>query len=292
LLWHLGDVLNATALLPDLAARHHRPLSFATTRSCVPILENNPHLSDILMLDERVPEQVSLAEWARLQTLGDRYFPGHSMVYNLHMPIDLRRVKLHLVQCWARALGMDKPLSELRPSFLTGEIENQGHRSVFVLGNGGTTSRWKKQWPIRRWSKLIPLLEARYPDVEFVQLGTDRDPLLTGVKDLRNQTTITESYNLLKYACGCLTNDSFLAHLAAVAGCPLFVIFGPTSPTHYRPLGDTEIRVLGGHRYSTPCSRNLCRLSFGLAPCFAFPTVRQVLDAVDEILDRGKGSSA
>ena len=290
LLWHLGDALNSTALLPELAARHNRKLVFATTEQCVPILENNPYLDTILVLDMEIPKHVSLGDWVKLQRLPQKYLPQNSTVYNLHIPINLRQTHLHIVECWAKTLGIEKPLSELKQTYFTRQSQSHKFRrgNVLILGNGGITSQWSKHWPMERWGTFIKKIKARFPELQLVQLGTENDPLLRGVEDLRGKTNIEESYHLLKLSKGCITNDSFLAHLAAASECPVFVIFGPTSPAHFRPLGNGNIFTLGGHRYYAPCSRNLCRLTLGLIPCLAFPSVKEVFAKVETILVREK----
>ena len=286
LLWHLGDVLNSTALFPALAEKHNRKLAFATTKPCVPIVINNPCLDKIFVLDLAIPKQVSFADWMTLQNISQKYFPPNSTVYNLHIPIDLRRVECHILECWAKAAGINAPLSQLKPTYFAAQSQSDRLRStpVFVVGNGGSNSRWSKYWPADRWKEFIGITKTRFPALHFIQLGTANDPLIDGVEDLRGKTTVDESYHLLKRSSGCLTNDSFLAHLAAVAECPVFVIFGPTSPTHFRPLGNGDIITLGGHRYCTPCSRNFCKLTFGLTSCFAFPSVNEVVARVEMCL--------
>ena len=294
LLWHLGDVLNSTALFSALAAKHNRNLAFATTEPCVPIVLNNPYLDKIFILDLKIPKQVSFAEWTSLQRLPEKYFPLHATVCNLHVPVNLRKVERHILEIWAKSIGIDVPLSQLKPMFVAGNIHSQriGYDSVFVVGNGGSNSRWRKCWPADRWNEFIETTKTRFPALRFIQLGAASDPSIDGVEDLRGKTTVDESYHLLKRARGCLTTDSFLAHFAAVAECPVFVIFGPTSPVHVRPLGNGDIFTVGGHRYCMPCSRNFCRLTLGLTPCFAFPSVKEVVAEVEMCLARDRVAPA
>jgi ADP-heptose:LPS heptosyltransferase len=152
----------------------------------------------------------------------------------------------------------------------------------FVLGNGGSAPA--KRWPAERWRGAIGALRERHPALRFVQLGVASDPLLDGVEDLRG-TSIDESHRVLRGARGCLTNDSFLAHLSAAADCATIVLFGPTCPIQFRPLGGSHVIPLGGHGFRTPCTRNLCRLT-PRSPCRAFPGTKRVIDAIEQTLAR------
>jgi heptosyltransferase III len=42
---------------------------------------------------------------------------------------------------------------------------------------------------------------------------------------------------ILRRACAFLGNDSGLSHLAGMLGVPTLVLFGPSDPTHWLPLG-------------------------------------------------------
>lgn len=285
LLWHLGDVLNATALLPELAAKHQRKLTFVTTRLCVPILANNPYLNKIVVLDIEIPKILSRQDFFRPQALANELFSSNACLYVCHFPIVLQKTKRHLVEIWAQAFGIHRHFSQLKPTYFSTANDQfkDEDDSIFVLGTGGGKNlRWSKYWHPNRWHEFVERFKATFPNIHLMQLGTYEDPLLAGVTDLRGKTTVDESYHILKRAKGCLTHDSFLAHLSAAAECSTFVIFGPTSPTHFRPLGHRDIFPLGGHRYDTRCARSLCVLTLGLAPCFAFPSVEEVCECVQQ----------
>jgi len=284
LLWHLGDVLIATALLPELEARHGRKLSFATTAPCVPIVAHHPSLARIRVVDRVAPVVMTLPMCVDLREMHERLYPRAAAVYNLHLPVKLHQMPHHIVELWAREARIDKRWDELRPAYYPGspgrgpEVEGE----YLVLGNGGSARG--KHWPAERWQNAIGALRERHAALRFVQLGVASDPLLDGVEDLRG-TSIDESHRLLRGARGCLTTDSFLAHLSAAADRPTIVLFGPTCPRHFRPLGGSHVIPLGGHGFRTPCTRNLCRLTPG-SPCHAFPGTKRVIAAVDRILAR------
>lgn len=284
LLWHLGDVLNSTALFPELVAKHNRKLLFATTKQCIPILENNPYLEEIIIIDVEIPSRLSSKLWRKLQRLPQVYFPQGVTVYNLHVPVNLDHARFHILECWAKTVGITKSLSELTPEYFS--TPNQHYKSkygnAFVFGNGGSR---EKRWPIKKWNEVVTIIKAIDTKVPLIQLGHESDTLIEGVEDLRGRTTIDVSYHILKHCKGCLTNDSFLAHLSAVSGCPTFVMFGPTSPTHFRPLGHGEVFTLGAYRV-LPRPLSLSKLILWLAPGSAFPSVRAVFASVKKVLGR------
>lgn len=283
LFWHLGDVLNSTALLPALRERHGRRLTFVTAPPCVPILRNHPDLERIRVIDFRPPSRVSPDLWQRLSTIHEEFFPGHATVYNLHLrPPDLKRMSWHIIEHWAQLLDLGRRRKPWRPQFRPeGSFAHESSVDYLALCNGGADP--VKHWPEARWQRLLVALRERHPTLAYVQDGAPSDTGIDGVQDRRG-TTIDESYWLLRRARACITNDSFLAHLAAVTGCPTVTIFGPTSPRHFRPLAPETVTTVGGHAYRTPCSRNLCRFVRGHLPCLAFPSVSQVLAATERAL--------
>src|SRR5688572_25921941 len=96
LFWHLGDVLNSTALLPALRARHGRRLTFVTTRQAVALLRNHPDLDRIRVVDVPVPQRLTHELWRWLAAVHEELFPGHAPVYNLHRQTpDLKRMPRH-----------------------------------------------------------------------------------------------------------------------------------------------------------------------------------------------------
>ena len=289
LFWHLGDVLNSTALLPALASKHGRKLTFATSKSSVPIVQNHPYLDKVIIFPFEAPPRLGMADLERIATFSASSFPAGVKVYNLHAPIDVRCFQLHSLQIWARAVGIDDSLKNLKPQYFptTRQLPSKFHyRDYLVLGNGGAITL--KYWPIKRWNGLIKRLRSRFPEMQFLQLGSPHDPRIQNVEDLRGQTTIEESYLLLRDSFGCVTNDSFLGHLAGAAGCRAYVVFGSTSPRHYLPLGSDRVLAFGGEIACNPCLRTWCMLSLGLTTCWAFPSVDQIAAAVENNLERRK----
>lgn len=279
LFWHLGDVLNSTALLPALRERHGKRLTFVTARPCVALLRNHPDLDRIRVVDFPMPERVTQDVWRWMAGVHEELFPGHSAVYNLHrQPPDLKRMPRHIIEHWAALVGLDRRTKTWMPYFRPeGSLARAPGAEYLVLGNGGTDPA--KRWPAARWRRLLGALRERHPTLEYIQIGTHNDPVIEGAQDRRG-ATVDEGYWWIRGARACVTNDSFIAHLAATTERPTVTIFGPTSPLQFRPLAP-EVTALGGHYYRTPCSRNLCRFVRGHLPCLAFPAVSRVLAATE-----------
>jgi len=102
-----------------------------------------------------------------------------------------------------------------------------------------------KNWPLDRFAALARILLER-SSVLFV-LGpaesameqTLRECELSVLKDLELGTVA----GIARLAAGFVGNDSGVSHLAAAADAPGVVIFGPTDPQRWRPLG--KIAALG-----------------------------------------------
>lgn len=122
--------------------------------------------------------------------------------------------------------------------------------------NGAKTA---KRWPIEYFSKLITLLENRFPNYALVTVGDKGDyehfvkPLHTNhprVINTAGLTKIDEIAAILRRAKLLICHDSGLMHLANALDIPLIALYGPTD--HYRtaPLGKRSVIL----RKPLPCS--------------------------------------
>jgi ADP-heptose:LPS heptosyltransferase len=73
-------------------------------------------------------------------------------------------------------------------------------------------------------------VRQRFPNLCIVQLGIQTSTVLAEVNvDLINQTTLSESAEILRHSTLHIDNESGLVHLAASLGVKSCVLFGPTS---------------------------------------------------------------
>ncbi len=116
------------------------------------------------------------------------------------------------------------------------------HPGDFVLifpGSGSPAKNWRFENFValaNRLSRKLPVLFIAGPaEAEFERrLRTIGFPVLS---ELELPTVAA----IAARACLFVGNDSGVSHLAAAAGAPGLVIFGPTDPARWRPLGDVQV---------------------------------------------------
>lgn len=84
--------------------------------------------------------------------------------------------------------------------------------------------------------------------IAVVLLGAKEDPPLQGVHDLRGQTSLHQSYYLLRHALLHLGNDSWMAHASGVLKTPLVALYGSTDKTIHGPHWCGKVKLLESHR--------------------------------------------
>ncbi|OGI20426.1 MAG: hypothetical protein A3B68_02780 [Candidatus Melainabacteria bacterium RIFCSPHIGHO2_02_FULL_34_12] len=106
-----------------------------------------------------------------------------------------------------------------------------------------------KQWPKRYFAKLMDYLFKEY-EAQFVFTGAKSDKLVYEeiIKlcenrkkfkflDLCGLTNLRECYSVYKGLDLAISTDSGNAHLAAASGIPTYVLYGPTRPEKWLPIG-------------------------------------------------------
>jgi ADP-heptose:LPS heptosyltransferase len=109
-----------------------------------------------------------------------------------------------------------------------------------------------KCWPIERFIELARRLVAEGRRVKFVlgEVERERWPAaavaeLAATAPVEQPQGPVELWKLISGASLYIGNDSGPAHLAGMAGVPTVVIFGPTSPEVWKPLGPRVVAVQG-----------------------------------------------
>jgi len=141
----------------------------------------------------------------------------------------------------------------------------------WVLAPGAVAE--SRRWPIERFAELARrvftetgwrcvvvggVAEARLADKIIAEVGTK------AAQDLTAQGSVTRLWKLLRGSRFSVTNDSGLAHVAALCsfpgGPPVYVVWGAGDPKRTEPLGPSQVRILLNPVDCWPCERNSCSL--------------------------------
>lgn len=153
------------------------------------------------------------------------------------------------------------------------------------------TARWKsKFWFPERWAQLADrLIETEKVKVLFGGGGGDRDyvsaieakmtktPIVTA-----GRCTLAEAASLIGRCAVYVGLDSGPMHMAAMAGVPVVVLFGPTHPERVGPYGVDHVIVKAGNLDCLACRKRSC----GKMICMDRIPVDMVYDATLRFLKR------
>ncbi len=108
----------------------------------------------------------------------------------------------------------------------------------------------EKCWPAERFLKLIGKLKRKKKNVRVLlgEVELERMPAsdiaaFEAAATVRRPANYVELLNELRTASHFIGNDSGPSHLAAMIGVPTVVLFGPSNPTIWKPLGP-RVQVL------------------------------------------------
>lgn len=151
----------------------------------------------------------------------------------------------HVAAAYLRAL--DFKLSPFdyrltpRPEDLSGaqaELARLGIKTPILLFPGSGSAA--KNWPLEGFTALA---RALAPTPALMVLGPAERHLRAAVAGFPCliEPSLGCLVGLAQQALGFVGNDSGVSHLAAAAGARGVVIFGPTSPARWRPLGEVSV---------------------------------------------------
>jgi heptosyltransferase-2 len=167
----------------------------------------------------------------------------------------------------------------------------------FIAAHVASFAHAAKRWELPRYADVFDRLAAER-GLAAVLLGSAGEAAMNGeaaaltrrarVLDLSGRSTLPEAFGVLSLARLFVGNDSGLGHLAAAAGTPTVVVFGPTDPDATRPWdgprGDGRPVKIAVARRPTPCAP--CR--FDVCPidrrCMTGLDVETVLEATASVL--------
>ncbi len=167
-----------------------------------------------------------------------------------------------------------------------------GNEQPFVAAHVASFAHAAKRWDLARFGAVFEALAAR--GLTIVLLGTESETAVNAeaarlapnarVLDLSGKSTLPEALAILRLARAFVGNDSGLAHLAAAAGTPAVVVFGPTDPEATRPLGLGEggaapVDIVRQTPLCAPCRFRVCPIDHR---CMRDVTTDRVVSTLNE----------
>lgn len=140
----------------------------------------------------------------------------------------------------------------------------------FLAAHAASFAHEAKRWPAASFREVFERAGSELGLTTVVLLGSAKETPLNSelqgaatavrVLDVSGKTSLPEVLGILALARGFVGNDSGLAHLAATAGTPTVVIFGPTNPDATRPWD-------GPRKDGRPARVSIVRKRVLCAPC-------------------------
>jgi ADP-heptose:LPS heptosyltransferase len=176
-------------------------------------------------------------------------------------------------------------LPETAPS-AAAPVEKSRSKTVLIHPGAGSP---RKRWPLSGFRDVAVRLEALRLSPEFV-IGPAEQDLLPELAHanatVHRPVGSLDLLALLRSAAAYIGNDSGVSHLAAWAGLPSVVIFGPTDPVRWRPRGDS-VEIVQPPLDCMPCFETAAE-NCAAADCLARITPGDVLEALKKTTKHAK----
>lgn len=125
---------------------------------------------------------------------------------------------------------------EVPPSVRMRAIVDAAGAPLLVVHTGAGAAA--KRWPPAGMAAAVAWWRDHGGVAIELRGPAETDDPLPGVVRVIDDASLLDAADLLRAATAYLGNDSGISHLAAAAGARGVVVFGPTSPRRWRPLGD------------------------------------------------------
>jgi len=265
----IGDVLLTTPLLRALRRRHPQArITMLTKRACAPLLEDNPHLEEVLALAPHdslssLASRLRAADYTHLLDLHDnlrsrilralvpgpwRGYPKYRAARALLIHGKRDRYPVHrpvAERYFAAAKGLDVVPDGDPPELFIGPravteaetwlAETGLGRSRPVVAIAPGAAHATKRWPAEHWRQLVDRIVAANLDVVAVGGTADVEvaEAVTAGRGNRSRSTagrfgLQATAALLRQARAVVSGDTGVMHMATAVGTPVVALFGPT----------------------------------------------------------------
>lgn len=210
----------------------------------------------------------------------------HEVFYYLNLIAEAEQRMLGTNTVTEREPDISLNISEERRNDARVILENAGcDMSKPLIGFGpGSTNSMAKRWPAKNFAALADML-TNDQKANIILMGSSSEKDVaenvsqlaeTPVFDLSGATTLAEAAAILAEMDMFVSNDMGLAHLAAAAGTPVYVLFGPTNPVTTRPFAPNAT-VIREPVECSPCMLRDCPIDHR---CMTRMTPERVFDMV------------
>ena len=207
-----GDTLMLTTAVRDLV--HSYPdIHVNVKTTAMEFWENNPYLDRSITEDNA--DKVIYADYPiykQNNRLPYHFIHGFRLFLEdvLQLPIEQGdfKVDVHLTE-------YEKDPERVRE--LLGDAFNEEH-NYWLVNAGYKTDFTAKQWPFKRWNRLMSDALHDFPIDCFVQIGsnTSIQPKLDNVVNLVGKTNLRQLCSLMYWAGGVVTGVSMPMHLSTI----------------------------------------------------------------------------
>ena len=254
----IGDFILSSGLISHLVETYpDLQLTIACGYLCEPLTRHIPKVKRVIPIHKKPLNKHWLDRWHEVRDtrwdiivdLRNSFvsrIARKKKVYRLTRPT----WKLHKVEEAARVMGLSPApnpkiwISEEHRTFARKLIPD----GLQVIGIGPGTSHLFKRWPAENFAELCEKLiapDGLYPNAKIAVLGSKIEritakPIFEKISqnrliDLVNDTDLLKAAAILERCSLYIGNDNGQMHMAAAMGTQTIGLFGPTSPTLYRP---------------------------------------------------------
>lgn len=226
----IGDVLCMTGFLRKVHSAHG--YRFIVITKYPDIFRDNPLVHWNIPFNKLGPLSKPLVKWFVRNVTGPHigcfaYRPGEIVERPRFLEDHLRPVPL--AQLYSEHLGWIADYTGLHNEiYFTSEIEarlaakyNLPAGYAIIKPQGQTSWTSNKEWVFECFQEVIDSM----PEIPWVQTGPRSDKPLSGVIDLRGDTTLRELFFLVRNARFVLATEGVYNHIAGAFETPSFVIF-------------------------------------------------------------------
>jgi heptosyltransferase-2 len=134
----------------------------------------------------------------------------------------------------------------------------------WVLAPGSMAA--SRRWPEERFATLARQIAAATGMTGLVVGGTGEAAIAARLcqeaplhlANLTARGTVAAYWQVFRQARFTVSNDSGLAHVAALCGSPVYIVWGAGDPRKTRPLGPGPVSIVHHPVDCWPCERNVC----------------------------------